>query len=1071
MIKYFVKALLRISLLGSFIACYLISNAQNYAIGDTTIVTCGGWFYDDGLSGPMSDSTYTITLKSASGTAIALNFYEFTLAKSFTIELFDGCDTQASPMGYIGHSPVENVIPGTIVSTGPCLTLRQVVNYPDFPDPVGVNTGWKAQIACLPLMDKTEFRGVRLPIRRSIMGTKLSNIGVSDYDQDGDQDFIVRDSVYRNDTPTDTGIHFSERNNYFGDWNNASTVAADFDKDGDIDIFVSGWYNGVNSSASRSVLYEQLNRDDFKPINLGTFDGASEGKATILDFDGDGDQDIAYTGNTANGLVFRVYKNQGGMQFTQISFPAIKGARNGNLDWADVDNDTDLDLLISGVTDDAAVAGVRVGINNGSSFAVKNLETIHYLNLDAHFFDFDSDGDKDVYVGDGIQKIYTNDGSANFTPLPASVPFPFAPYSFSTFIPADYDNDGDEDALLTGLGTFKLYKNLGNAQFIEISVPGALPGQDNEAVWADFNADGLLDFYAQGLYFNRSALFLNRGNDVFEKSARTMGFAENSRCTAADFDNDGHPDVFCTGTVLPTISPRQCAIYSYCDNLDAVTKQPVFTPVAKIPGVELIDKPNWQWGDYDKDGYPDLLLHDAYNFSSDSKIKVYKNNGNNTFSEVLTTYGGGYYTSTAWVDFDGDNDLDIYMGRGISPEFYKNNGNGQFTFFQPFSPLMSEGIGYERSCKWLDLDHDGDQDLLDCWRGTLSAYLNDGTGKLTPDSLWAQAYDLKKVMADDFDADGNPDVFAFVQNKSFFHSNGISGLLLGKLPNGIPHVVSGDFNGDNLLDFISPRCSFNYYNFSDVGPFTVWLNQGNFLFQPDTIRLAHLFHKDSDFALIDYDKDGDTDIISTMDISDAPLVSIAQNLTNEARRLNIISPNWAEQLLVGSQTVIQWSGRRLHDNGETSVHLSYSTDGGLTYNFIAEAPTTENGGTYQWSVPNIHSDQCFIRIESMRNQLRDQSNFRFTITDVIGTEYLPSSTVILDIFPNPVSSVLYLSGQPSSSLGQITVADANGKIFFTHKAISLAKPYKIPVDKWPSGIYFVLWEVQNGHIVKSFVKK
>ena len=88
------------------------------------------------------------------------------------------------------------------------------------------------------------------------------------------------------------------------------------------------------------------------------------------------------------------------------------------------------------------------------------------------------------------------------------------------------------------------------------------------------------------------------------------------------------------------------------------------------------------WGDYDNDGDLDILLIGYSNGGPVSKI--YHNNGDNTFTEQTSiSLIGVYYSSAAWGDYDNDGDLDIlltgYSNSGPVSKIYRNNGNNTFT--------------------------------------------------------------------------------------------------------------------------------------------------------------------------------------------------------------------------------------------------------------------------------------------------------------------------------------------------------------------------------------------------------
>jgi len=115
------------------------------------------------------------------------------------------------------------------------------------------------------------------------------------------------------------------------------------------------------------------------------------------------------------------------------------------------------------------------------------------------------------------------------------------------------------------------------------------------------------------------------------------------------------------------------------------------------------------WGDYNNDNFLDILITGA-GYST-----IYKNNGDNTFTEqtgiVLT---GVYYGSAAWGDYDNDGNLDILLTgstvgspSGNITKIYRNNGNNTFSEQTGMSLIAVS----QSSIAWSDIDKDGD---LDC---------------------------------------------------------------------------------------------------------------------------------------------------------------------------------------------------------------------------------------------------------------------------------------------------------------------------------------------------------------------
>ena len=117
------------------------------------------------------------------------------------------------------------------------------------------------------------------------------------------------------------------------------------------------------------------------------------------------------------------------------------------------------------------------------------------------------------------------------------------------------------------------------------------------------------------------------------------------------------------------------------------------------------------WGDYDNDGDLDILLTGSTSTGGISKI--YRNNGDNTFTEQTSIALTGVYSGSAkWGDYDNDGDLDIlltgYTGTGSTSKIYRNNGDNTFT---EQTSIALTGV-YWSSAVWGDYDNDGDLDIL-----------------------------------------------------------------------------------------------------------------------------------------------------------------------------------------------------------------------------------------------------------------------------------------------------------------------------------------------------------------------
>jgi hypothetical protein len=241
----------------------------------------------------------------------------------------------------------------------------------------------------------------------------------------------------------------------------------------------------------------------------------------------------------------------------------------------------------------------------------------------------------------------------------------------------DYDNDGDLDIFLNGNYITKIYRNEGNNTFTMqtgISLAGVRWGS---IVLGDYDNDGFLDILMTGDKGNNtyiSKIYRNEGNNTFtEQTGISLTEVKNSSVAWGDYDNDGDQDILLTGF---SDSGSISKIYKNNGN-NSFTEQ---TEIL-LTGVEM---GSVAWGDYDNDGNLDILLT-GYAGPSNYISKIYKNNGNNTFTEQTgISLTGVYNSSVAWGDYDNDGFLDILLTGCVSSRhyvsiIYRNNGNNTFT--------------------------------------------------------------------------------------------------------------------------------------------------------------------------------------------------------------------------------------------------------------------------------------------------------------------------------------------------------------------------------------------------------
>lgn len=359
--------------------------------------------------------------------------------------------------------------------------------------------------------------------------------------------------------------------------------------------------------------------------------------------------------------------------FTEINtgFPDICFS---SVDWGDYDNDGDLDLLMVGDTDSCSVS--LIFRNDNNVFADINAKLAGMMsNYDSsHWADLDNDGDLDIMLtGYDIRdskdtlyyltKIYRND-TQEFTEIHTSL----KNVAFSSADLADYDNDGDLDILLTGYYwdyeinesciISKIYRNDKDFNFTEIDA-GLKGVHLGVSIWYDYNNDGKSDILltGEGGYdpedYTITKLYKNEGNDLFTEVQTGLVDVRVGDISSGDYDNDGDLDLILTGIEYTDNTwYDRTKIYRNDDN-------GIFTEVThQIPDMTHT---SIDGGDYDNDGDLDLLIT---GYVSDhgqiSESKIYNNNGNWQFEEA-TSFIGLQLGDSKFVDYDNDGDLDVFI--------------------------------------------------------------------------------------------------------------------------------------------------------------------------------------------------------------------------------------------------------------------------------------------------------------------------------------------------------------------------------------------------------------------------
>ncbi len=484
------------------------------------------------------------------------------------------------------------------------------------------------------------------------------------------------------------------------------------------------------------------------------------GGVAVGDLNNDGLPDIVFTANLDQPSI---YFNKGNFKFEDVSKKSkirATGWKTG-VTMADVNADGWLDIYIcrsgkAGEEDQQNLLFINQKDGTFKESAQQYGVQDKGQSTQAVFFDFDNDGDLDLFVLHHSIKKYKNFDVA--------------------FMKSARDSlSGD-----------KLFRN-DNGHFTDISAKAGIIG--NPICFglgvsiADFNGDGWPDMYVSNDYDEDDYLYINQKNGTFKESlSNYMGHTSkfSMGCDAADINNDGMTDLF-TLDMLPEDNTRQKLLkgadgydhfqmllrngyyYQYMRNmLHLATKNTgeiVFSEIAQMAGISNTD---WSWsalfGDYDLDGNQDLFITNGYmrdytnmdflKYTAPEEIKkaraagvepdlysivkkmpssqlknyLYNNKGNLTFENVGKQWGmdiSSISHGAAYGDFDNDGDWDIVVNNTNQQAFVwqnhaedlKNNflkikckGLGKNTFGIGAKVVVSDNAGFKQ-LQELELSH------------------------------------------------------------------------------------------------------------------------------------------------------------------------------------------------------------------------------------------------------------------------------------------------------------------------------------------------------------------------------
>jgi hypothetical protein len=408
----------------------------------------------------------------------------------------------------------------------------------------------------------------------------------------------------------------------------------------------------------------------------------------------------------------------------------------------------------------------------GTEFVVENhpTERKHLVETMAGgvaAFDYDGDGLTDIYFTNGASlpslekndpkyrnRLYRNEGGMKFREVTKEAGLEGTGYSIAAAA-ADFDNDGDTDLFVGGVRENRLYRNDGKGRFSDVTAAAAIASGlwCEGAVWFDYDRDGKLDLFVVNYLqwtpeFNTycgseqrgiraychpklfkglpNTLYRNKGDGTFEDVSKSSGIAAHTgkgmSASIADYDRDGHMDIFVTNDKVPNFLFRNKGDRTFEEVALMVG------PAMRDSGQE-ISSMGADFRDYNNDGLPDI----AFTALAGETFPLFLNTGKGMFRDAgqISAMAPLSHRRSGWsiglVDLDNDGLKDIFTTNAhvndtvasfeaaeykLTNSVFVNAGNGVFKDATAGSGLEAEEPRAHRGCAFADFNRDGRIDAV-----------------------------------------------------------------------------------------------------------------------------------------------------------------------------------------------------------------------------------------------------------------------------------------------------------------------------------------------------------------------